>query len=434
MWLVDMHAQIKGMSAAVEPSKAGSLRGSIVFALLLLYLVFYPTFLLANSAGESQVYLFVSFPAILIFFYLLLSSGSSLLKINAAAISILISFFLLFSTIVSKLDFIDFRLILSHIRYLSYFVVFAVSVNLAFRSRMTIEHLWAVILFISAAIMAFILLQILFPGNVMVATVTNRAASDWLGYRIGGPFVWSYALAFCLIPVFATLFAKSLMQPFSYFRVAFLILISAVIFGGQSKAAYLAYGLIALFVPMLCVLRGSRPGTIISLGFMYLSLLALSSFMLNNLSDFGNIARALQSLADGTFDASTQTRLNQLSLAMVTVDRNLLFGHPEEHIIIENAYGHYLFTFGLVGLMVFIALLSRLAFLVSAELRWLRQYDVGGQYVPLAVGMLMFVLSVFVFSVGSSPIDGHKTSYYFWALLGAFFGVVQRLRASISSE
>ncbi|HCT1400518.1 TPA: hypothetical protein OTO79_003805, partial [Morganella morganii] len=144
-----------------------------------------------------------------------------------------------------------------------------------------------------------------------------------------------------------------------------------------------------------------------------------------NLDSLGNISRFLDGFNDNTLDQSTQTRINQLSNIKMTIENNIVFGYPLNTIVIENAFGYYFYNYGLIGIISYIILLLTLCIKAWNIVIYENKYSNNPYSQSIAIGFLCFYISTIIFSLGSSPIDGHKISYYFWTITGLFLGTMK---------
>ncbi|WP_152968294.1 O-antigen ligase family protein [Pseudoalteromonas sp. P1-25] len=271
---------------------------------------------------------------------------------------------------------------------------------------------------------AFVIAQLIAPEVILKLGITNREAIGRLGFRIGGPLVWSYSLGFILLPVVFLAFTNMFKGIASKQLWLLFTLLILIILAGQSKAAYLAYMTNFLF---FCYLgfkygRGKTMLSIFVLLILFLSMLI--AYVVANLEDFGNIERFVSSITSNANDASTQTRLNQLSYIALTLDNNPYLGYPLEYVIIENGYGYYLYNYGLLGLLTYLGVLIYFFYKawVSVRLVHFTDYDQRGKSVSLAYFSL--ILGAVVFSLANSPLDGHKVAYFFWTLSGLYYGAI----------
>jgi hypothetical protein len=118
-------------------------------------------------------------------------------------------------------------------------------------------------------------------------------------------------------------------------------------------------------------------------------------------------------------DGSTTNRLHQFEVVRLTLENNLIFGFPTRYIVIENAYMHYLYNYGVLGLTNYIILFG--CFFIDACLRLKKIVSKrNGNDVGLYIGMVCCAGSVFIYGLGASPTDANKASYFFYFIYGVF--------------
>ena len=134
-----------------------------------------------------------------------------------------------------------------------------------------------------------------------------------------------------------------------------------------------------------------------------------------------HILTFLERIATGRLDSSTATRLEQIQLITLTLENNGLLGYPIVNKVIENAYAHYFYVYGLIGLLAYLWFVA--VFAVDASMRLKRAaHFYHGNHLALAIAMLCLVLSIVVFALGASPTDANKASYWFFCLYGLYCG------------
>src|SRR5690606_9177682 len=139
----------------------------------------------------------------------------------------------------SKPEFVSFRIVFYHLRYISYLAVYVLAYNLALKARLDSKKLLQIMNTLGFATLVFVIAQILVPDLIDKTGISNRSVSDFLGIRIGGPMIWSYSLGFILTPIVFGLFGR-VMFAFSLRLSILLIALLIIVVGGQSKASYLA--------------------------------------------------------------------------------------------------------------------------------------------------------------------------------------------------
>jgi hypothetical protein len=391
----------------------------VVGLILLSLIVFFPTYLFGDSASKGQVFLFLSFPLVLFFTWLAKSalSGNYNISYPFIAYAIFAVFVTTFFTIVSKVSFLNASLLVNHFRYLAYLVVFVLSFSLALKMRITVKDLEWILFRVSFLAFLFIVLQLIVPNSFPVKVVSQKPALDYLGFRIGGPFEWSYIFCFCMI---TTLF----MGMHQFFRkegqqrnyvITGLILITYLL--SQSKAAYISLFVFLFFLVVYSLIsykKNTRIFIAISIGFL------ISTGILIVFWDmFSHIIGFVEKASSGHLDSSTTTRLKQFSFAKYTLENNFFLGYPIKYLVIENAYVHYFYNYGVLGLSSYITLF--LAFFFDALLRLKKASKANfGMNIGLHLGIVCLVGSIFIFGLGASPTDANKASYFFYFIYGAY--------------
>lgn len=390
---------------------------------LLVSIVFFPTYAGGMGLAAGQKVLYVFYPLLLVGLFLCFKNKIKFLLPNSAVV-IFIAFCIFVFSLISKLEFINTQILLGHFRYLAYFSIFLLTYNLAVNFNITLENLYLPIIYVGLLVIVFVIAQLIAPEVILKLGITNREAIGRLGFRIGGPLVWSYSLGFILLPVVFLVFTNMFKGIASKGLWLFFTLLILIVLAGQSKAAYLAY--MTNFL-LFCYLgfkygRGKTMLSIFVLLILFLSMLI--AYVVANLEDFGNIERFVSSITSNANDASTQTRLNQLSYIALTLDNNPYLGYPLEYVIIENGYGYYLYNYGLLGLLTYLGVLMYFFYKawVSVKLVNIPSYDQRGKSVSLSY--LSLVLGAVVFSLANSPLDGHKVAYFFWTLSGLYYGAI----------
>ena len=390
---------------------------------LFVSILFFPTYAGGMGLAAGQKVLYIFYPLLLAGLFLCFKNKIKFVFPNSAVV-IFTAFCIFEFSLISKLEFINTQILLGHFRYLAYFSIFLLTYNLALNFNITLENLYLPIIYIGGLVIAFVITQLIVPEVILKLGITNREAIGRLGFRIGGPLVWSYSLGFILLPVVFLAFTNMFKGIASKGLWLLFTLLILIVLAGQSKAAYLAY--MTNFL-LFCYLgfkygRGKTMLSIFVLLILFLSMLI--AYVVANLEDFGNIERFVSSITSNANDASTQTRLNQLSYIALTLDNNPYLGYPLEYVIIENGYGYYLYNYGLLGLLTYLGVLTYFFYKawVSVKLVHLSSYGQRGKSVSLAY--LSLVLGAMVFSLANSPLDGHKVAYFFWTLSGLYYGAM----------
>ncbi|GEM_PF-5629919 len=389
-------------------------------------IVFFPTYIGGMSLHTGQKFLYILYPlaAVTLIFFI----GVKYKKISIDSVSlVLIAFFsLLLASALAKSTFLDVRLLMAHFRYLAYFLIYVGLYNYITRRPLPGTSFIKGVIFLALIILIFIIVQLLQPSLVEPLGISNRHGIDHLGFRIGGPMVWSYGLAFILIPIYSYILISIFICLKLRDALFFLVLVLTIL-GGQSKAAYLAITFCAL---ILLFLSGFLVNTsrIVKINALFFTcLLLIGSFVFINLDSFGNIARFAETLSGSGVDASTQTRLNQLSHLEYTIENNIWLGYPKHYVVIENAYGYYFYNYGILGLLGYFLVMAFI-FLRSWRLFFIFKKKYGDSpLTKLSAAALCFAFSAFVFSLANSPLDGHKTAYFYWSFFAIYFGICARM-------
>jgi hypothetical protein len=389
------------------------------------FIVFFPTYLF-GSTSTGQAYLFLFFPIILLITYLFLAflnhNQYKGFKVPFLGVVLFIYGVLILVTSLSKLSFIDFSLFINHFRYFSYALILCLAYNISNLLIGKCEELNSTLFTIFFFVVAFIFLQLLFPDNSLINLITKRKLSDYLGFRVGGPFDWSYVFAFCSIPVVFS-FLHGLVRGENNIALTFVgYLVFFAFFLTQSKAAYISFVLLVVIWTVFSFFNYKRNRKLL----FYLSFLIFLIVVgiIFNPDMFLHFSNFYNALASGGVDASTNTRLNQFEVLDVTLESNFLLGYPLKYVIIENSYVHYFYNYGLIGVVFFVV--TKLIFLIDSFIKIVQINKVNsGINLGLYIGISCMVFSVFIFGLGSSPTDANKSSYFFYFLYGNFISVAK---------
>jgi O-antigen ligase len=256
-----------------------------------------------------------------------------------------------------------------------------------------------------------------------------------MGIQIGGPFVWSYVLGFFLIFAYFYLFLNIVFRPYSYKNFFKLILLLAILIFTQSKSVYLSLLLLTIitimfifFAKKLCL----RKKIIIAIIIIIINIFFIF-IILNNIDYLHNIARFLNYFEGGNIDSSTKTRLNQLLHVYSSLKSNVFFGYPTSNIIIENAYGYYLYYFGIIGFVGYLIILFSINYINYKIFKYFNKLN-NMNMIILSYSFLMFTLSIYIFSLAASILDGHKASYLFWFILGIYYSIIYNYKENMLNE
>lgn len=387
---------------------------------LVAFVIFFPTFLGGMSLLVGQKILYLLYPCLLAFSLVLLRP--SVLSLDVVCVALFGVFVLLSLSIFSKVSFVDVRMFASHMRYAAYFVLYFSLFNFVLSSSLSVDDVGRGLVVMSLFIVIFVAGQFLAPEAVQALGVSSRDAIDHHGIRIGGPIIWSYGLGFVVMPMLLYLMYR-LVAGFSVsFFVLFLILLLMLV-GGQSKATYL----VIMMNLVLLIFVSSRFVSFQRSVSLFAAVLFFSIcivvYIAINLEEFGNLARFHSAVSSGEADVSTKSRLYQLSFISITLEYNPWFGYPLHYQIIENAYGYYLYNYGLLGLILYFTIMLLVAVKSWKIFFVVSKREPNMNAVCLTAAAACHSLSPFVFSLANSPLDGHKTAYFYWSFFAIYFAV-----------
>ena len=281
----------------------------------------------------------------------------------------------------------------------------------------TVKDLEWVLYRVSFLAFLFILLQIFASDLFFVKIISQKPAIDYLGFRIGGPFEWSYVFCFCMIPTIFMGMHQYIRKEGTLFHYLITMLIVITYMLSQSKAAYISL-VIFLFLWVVFSLITYKNNMKLFVAIIA-STIVFGAVIIIFWEMFSHILGFIEKISEGTLDASTTTRLNQFSVASYTLDNNFFLGYPIKYLVIENAYVHYFYNYGVLGAVSYVALF--LTFFLDACIRLKRVAKINyGKNVGLYIGMACFTGSIFIFALGASPTDANKASYFFYFIYGAF--------------
>jgi len=386
---------------------------------LIAYILFFPTYLVAETANTGQILLFVSFPIVLFLVFVLTVGNVKHIEIPPLTLTLLVVGSLLFLTVVTKGQLLEVNLILNHVRFLIYAVVFALSYTLAKRIGLKLSDVEGILKGYAWLLLLFIAVQAVLPDSFIVSVQTKKALLDWTGFRIGSTLEWSYIYAFCVMPPLIVVLHKWLRSKASYDEIILAALLVITILLSQSKAAYLnVIFIIAVYILLSAAMFKKNK----KLWQFALFVLVISASVIYLYGDyFVHIWTFLERISTGRLDSSTATRFEQLALLKYTWDNNLLFGYPIEQKTIENAYAHYFYVYGLIGLFAYLCFIALFNFDAFNRLRRAFYFH-HGDYLGVAIAMFCLMLSVLIFALGASPTDANKAAYWFYCLYGLYCG------------
>lgn len=399
----------------------------IFFCACLLSIIFFPTYAISGAENAGQRLLYVVFPTALLSILIFTVFLTKKIYISSLAYLLLAAFLVFAVSIIAKLSFLDGRLIGAHWRYLAYGVIFISAYNLSAQYGLKLVTLEKATFLGFLLIIVFVLAQAVQPEMGILHSISNRRLIGHLGVQVGGPFVWSYSLGHFLILICFTLLARLWLGATSASSKLLLLVCLLFIALSQSKAVYLAFAILAFCLVVMVMSYRAHANRAALLG--WLAICALLAGLTVSISgvELGNIDRFLESLAAGGIDASTQTRLNQIAVVGETINHNPWVGYPVHYLVIENAYAHYLYYFGIAGLLTYVSVLAcicvanwRILHMTFADARLTRLR-------PFALGLLAYSAATIILSLAYAPLDGHKTGYVFWFLLGCYHGAFRRV-------
>ncbi|MGS0683089.1 hypothetical protein ACVBIL_18265 [Shewanella sp. 125m-7] len=382
-------------------------------------IAFFPTYLFTSSNSIGQQFFFATYLLILIVvhFYLKTSGKLSTPKLECSVLFVVLA--LILSGFVFKVLHVELSDFVKHLRYGFYLLVFLftynICISIGFESK---NAVWLISFFI---VSCFVFLVIQLVCYQCVSIITPRSGFDFRGINLGGPFVWSYIFSFVVCPfVFYYLFLFSNEKRIVYF--VFAVLVMFVVLLSQSKASYLAFVFTSLMFFMLMYKLNIQGRRFFSL-LLFLAFVLMVFVIIANADKLTVFISFFETLSKGQVDPSTAGRIRQIgTLTHIFEDElilQFLFGISNEGIIIENAYFSYLQDYGMVGLF---ALLLFNCFLFYISIVYIVRALASKEThtIALALCFYCYVVSLFIYQLGASPLDANKSSYFFfsfWALV-----------------
>jgi hypothetical protein len=329
-------------------------------------------------------------------------------------------FIFIILTFTIKLPFSSIAELINHSRFLFYLLVFIITLNI-------LNHLYVVptqfkkgLDLTILSLFIFNIVHILAPD--LVSMINKRSIWDSRGISMGGPFVWSYIFSFLLIPIFY-FHLNLLLSKFSL-KIFLLTLFSlTAMLLGQSKACYIALVVTLInymFISIYYRLDNRRK---VYVGGLFFTVLVVT-LLINFPEIFVGVINGFTALLNSEVDASTSGRLRQINIALLSVANGnvseFMFGIKVPSEIIENAYFSYFYKYGVVGIMSLLLFYLYLAFVsykyVNDAIK--NKYDLIS--LSIIIGFNAMVVALPIFSVGTSPLDANKSSYFFffiWAVV-----------------
>ncbi|MEL0633133.1 hypothetical protein V6237_10155 [Pseudoalteromonas carrageenovora] len=262
-----------------------------------------------------------------------------------------------------------------------------------------------------------IVLQITFGDIPPLKILSFKDVYTGFGFRAPGTFDWVYVtcyffnfyLAYYLIDFYLTKRKK---------KAAFLIILSLlVIFLSQSKTGYLATAFIALyFVFLSALLKLNIAKKIIITILITIALIASLIIYLGINLDY--ITTFIELIQQGKLDGSTSTRKQQTLIALSEGLTYWYSGSPLalKGYIIENSYLDYLFRYGLMGLIVFMLMVTIFYFYsLQTCINCKRLFDKGFikyETLQLSIACHISTLAAPIYSFTGTPIDGYRSAIW----------------------
>ena len=208
---------------------------------------------------------------------------------------------------------------------------------------------------------------------------------------------------------------------FNIYVLLSLLLICVMLVLTQSKSVYISTFVVTIAL-LLYNLKLGLTASVLRRIILILTFFTLGGYyIIFFYSDqLGNIVRFINFLVSSDLDGSTATRLNQLYKIELITFKDFLFGSSFVTHIIENNYGYKLANFGFFGLS-FLLLLVLYLFYLSKKIFI---SDPCGEY----FAFYAIALSLPIFMLGSSPLDGPKHGCLLITLIGYFLATYRANR------
>ncbi|MBO2607085.1 hypothetical protein [Shewanella algae] len=383
------------------------------------FITFFPTYLFGGTSN-GQIVLFLIYFIFVFFIGVCFLFKNRLIVPSISLVYLLVGVMVLF-TVISKVDFVAVNLIINHYRYFIYFFVFVISYNIAYRYG-DIKVFESRLYFLAFFISVFIIFQLVLPNSFLVRLITHKPPFDFLGFRIGGPFEWSYIYAFSTFPIIVCALDRFIRYGFSFFLFpAFLLLL--FYFLSQSKAAYLSFILFycLYFLSSVYFIKNNRKLYFLSA----VLFLAVTMLVLANLDKFAHVIKFFVEINNGSVDASTQTRLNQMANVKYSLEENILLGSPSKYLIIENAFAHYLYNYGFIGFIGYCIFIVMNIIQSFINVKNVYSYNLK-EFLPLSIGYFFMNLTIPIYALGSSPTDANKSAYFYYVTFAFLLGCTRK--------
>lgn len=386
-----------------------------------IFIVFFPTYLFSSQTNTGQQILFLTLPCILFLLFILINRVlfAEATPFSTQSVPILLSGIVISITCLAKLEFLNFRIFVNHLRYFGYFFIFCIVYSISTLLKLHDDDLFKLLKILAILMLVFISLQLLFPSSSFVEMQSKKVAlSRYTGFRVGGPLEWSYIYGFIATPIFFLFLERWQIKKLKPVDTVLLLLVLFTIILTQSKAVYI--NLIFCLIVYHFLIKSNYNKLKRKLTPYLLVFVLIGTFLIVQYWEmFSHVLKFIEYLQGQEIDGSTFTRLQQLSSIQKVINNNILFGYPKSKVLIENAYGHYFYYYGIIGLCAFILLL--LYYLINFCL--LTSYN--SSFHATRTFSIVLIISALVISLSSSPIDAHKSSCLFFFFLAIVFAIAK---------
>ena len=328
--------------------------------------------------------------------------------------------------IFSKMDILSGYIFVKHIQYILISTVFIAVSSISRYCSLDCVKLYKVMRVLLYLCLIFIVFQLLGIGKTFTTLINEYGIFNY-GFRIGGPLIWSYELGFFLVPFIFSITAYMIIGSFTFKYCLLLLSCILITILTQSKSTYLN-----IVFNILIFMGYFSFRTIVTFKFnkkiLFIALLfifffsAIILYIRDNVDNFEHIHRFFSGLIQGGLDASTRSRIRQISMIQHTIENNILFGYPFGEVHIENAYAYSLYRFGLVGLTLYLLLIL---FIIKRNYSIVRAFfkcNVSIEGKAISIGFLAFSISVITTSLSNLPLEAAtKLGYLFWSLHAMYY-------------
>ncbi len=395
----------------------------ISFLGLILWVIWFPTYMFGESVSYSQKVLFLSLVVLCLVYLipLLLNRTINLPKglafLCLTMVTIMSMHFLITENSSSVIEF------LNVFRYPTYLLILSVGTlgggsdaEINKKYELPLTTAFNIIIFLE---LSFLVFQYNYPRHPFVMAFSRSHISSFLGIRLSGSFDWSYAFTFflqfyCIYYFFIYIYKRSI------FAFLLFIATSIAIFTAQSRTGIGSYFLIMSYIMFFASKSKTKliPKVIIVMMMVLIAIAVVSS------DDFTYIKNKMVSEHGKLNITRYLARQAQLRHILKSDGIELLFGNSKaEDLTIENAYGDYLYRYGVGGLICYLAFVAIL--IMSA--RWIVTIAYNQENENLkALGMAIYgmTISVPLYSFACSPLDGHKISILYYLMFGFAYGKI----------